>query len=36
LEEATAPDLRRAQAVAETVPTSDTVLDGHHVEHNAP
>src|SRR3954451_9286588 len=34
--EATAPDLRRAQAVAETVPTSDTVLDGHHVEQNAP
>jgi len=36
VEEATAPDLRRAQAVAETVPTSDTVLDGHHVEQNAP
>ncbi|MDP4003719.1 threonine--tRNA ligase [Methylobacterium sp. NEAU K] len=34
--EATAPDLRRAQAVAETVPTSDTVLDGHHGVHDAP
>jgi threonyl-tRNA synthetase len=29
-EEATAPDIRRAEAVAATVPTSDTVLDGHH------
>ena len=36
VEEATAPDARRAQAVAETVPTSDTVLDGHHAVHAAP
>jgi threonyl-tRNA synthetase len=34
--EATAPDIRRAQAVADTVPTSGTVLDGHHVAHDAP
>ena len=30
VDEATSPDRRRAEAVAETVPTSDTVLDGHH------
>ncbi|MDP4026377.1 threonine--tRNA ligase [Methylobacterium sp. NEAU 140] len=30
VEEANAPDRRRADAVAETVPTSDAVLDGHH------
>ncbi|MCJ2084410.1 threonine--tRNA ligase [Methylobacterium sp. E-005] len=36
VEEATAPDIRRAEAVAETVPTSDTVLDGHHAVQNAP
>jgi threonyl-tRNA synthetase len=34
--EATAPDIRRAEAVAETVPTSDTVLDGHHGVQDAP
>jgi threonyl-tRNA synthetase len=34
--EATAPDIRRAEAVAETVPSSDTVLDGHHVVQDAP
>jgi threonyl-tRNA synthetase len=34
--EATAPDTRRAQAVVDTVPTSDTVLDGHHGVHDAP
>ncbi|WP_267353834.1 MULTISPECIES: threonine--tRNA ligase [unclassified Methylobacterium] len=34
--EATAPDRRRADAMAETVPTSDTVLDGHHEVQPAP
>ncbi|MCJ2119059.1 threonine--tRNA ligase [Methylobacterium sp. J-001] len=36
VDEATAPDRRRAQAVADTVPTSDTVLDGHHGVHDTP
>ena len=36
VEEATAPDRRRADAVAETVPTSDTVLDSHHGEAPVP
>jgi threonyl-tRNA synthetase len=35
-EEATAPDIRRAQAAADTVPTSDTVLDSHHGQQDAP
>lgn len=30
VEEATSPDRRRADAVAETVPSSDAVLDGQH------
>ncbi|GJD34255.1 threonine--tRNA ligase [Methylobacterium aerolatum] len=30
VDEATSPDRRRADAVAETVPTGDVVLDGHH------
>ncbi|KAB1074212.1 threonine--tRNA ligase [Methylobacterium planeticum] len=34
--EATSPDLARAQAVEETVPTSDTVLDAHHGVRPAP
>ncbi len=36
VEEATSPDRRRADAVAETVPTSDTVLDSHHGEAPVP
>jgi threonyl-tRNA synthetase len=34
--EATAPDIRRAEAVAESVPTTDAVLDGHHGVQPAP
>ncbi|GJE60435.1 threonine--tRNA ligase [Methylobacterium trifolii] len=34
--EATSPDIRRAEAVAESVPSADATLDGHHVEHAAP
>ncbi|WP_375464689.1 threonine--tRNA ligase [uncultured Methylobacterium sp.] len=34
--EATSPDLRRAEAVAETVPSTDAVLDGHHGARPAP
>ncbi|HEV7439416.1 MAG TPA: threonine--tRNA ligase [Methylobacterium sp.] len=34
--EATSPDIARAQAVEETVPTSDAVLDGHHGVQPAP
>ena len=34
--EATSPDIRRAQAVAETVPSADAVLDSHHGETVAP
>ncbi len=30
VDEATSPDRRRADAVAETVPTGDVLLDGHH------
>ena len=36
VEEATSPDRRRADAVAETVPTSDAVLDSHHGEQPVP
>ncbi len=36
VEEATSPDRRRADAVAETVPTSETVLDSHHGEAPVP
>ncbi len=36
VDEATTPDRRRADAVAETVPTSDTVLDSHHGESAVP
>lgn len=36
VEEATTPDRRRADAVAETVPTSETVLDSHHGEAPVP
>jgi len=36
VDEATPPDRRRADAVAETVPTSDTVLDSHHGESTVP
>ncbi len=30
VEEATSPDIRRAEAVAEAVPSADAVLDAHH------
>ncbi len=36
VEEATSPDRRRADAVAETVPTSGAVLDSHHGEQPVP
>ena len=36
VDEATSPDRRRADAVAETVPSSDTVLDSHHGEAAVP
>lgn len=36
VEEATSPDRRRADAVAETVPSSETVLDSHHGEAPVP
>ncbi len=36
VEEATSPDRRRADAVAETVPSSETVLDSHHGESPVP
>lgn len=36
VDEATSPDRRRADAVAETVPSSDTVLDSHHGEAPVP
>ncbi len=35
-EEAASPDIRRAQAVAETVPSTDAVLDAHHGASPAP
>ena len=34
--EATSPDLRRSEAVAESVPSTDTVLDGQHGESPTP
>ena len=34
--EATAPDRRRADSVAESRPSTEAVLDGHHVEQPAP
>ncbi|MGE7155405.1 threonine--tRNA ligase [Methylorubrum rhodesianum] len=36
VEEATSPDRRRAEAAADSVPSTDTVLDGQHVEVPAP
>ncbi|WP_342152981.1 threonine--tRNA ligase [Methylorubrum sp. SB2] len=36
VEEATSPDRRRAEAVTESRPSTDTVLDGQHVEQPAP
>ena len=36
VDEATSPDRRRAEAVVESRPSTDTVLDGHHVEQPAP
>ncbi len=36
VEEATSPDRRRAEAVAESRPSTDAVLDGHHGEQPAP
>ena len=36
VDEATAPDIRRAEAVAETRPSADVTLDGQHVVEPAP
>ena len=36
VEEATSPDRRRAEAAAESLPSTDAVLDGQHVELPAP
>ncbi|CAO4154470.1 threonine--tRNA ligase [Methylorubrum aminovorans] len=36
IEEATSPDRRRAEAAADSLPSTDAVLDGHHVEVPAP
>lgn len=36
VEEATSPDRRRAEAVTDSRPSTDAVLDGHHVERPAP
>ncbi|MBB2963597.1 threonine--tRNA ligase [Methylobacterium sp. R2-1] len=36
VEEATSPDRRRAEAAAESLPSTDTVLDGQHIELPAP
>jgi len=36
VEEATSPDRRRSDAVAESLPSTDAVLDGQHVEQPAP
>ena len=36
VDEATAPDIRRAEAVAETRPSADATLDGQHVVAPAP
>ena len=36
VEEATSPDIRRAQGVAESVPSTEAVLDGHHEVQAAP
>ncbi|UMY17266.1 threonine--tRNA ligase [Methylobacterium organophilum] len=34
--EATSPDLRRAEAILDAVPSEEAVLDSHHGEHAAP
>ncbi|GJE26697.1 threonine--tRNA ligase [Methylobacterium organophilum] len=36
VEEATSPDLRRAEAILDAVPSEEAVLDSHHGEHAAP